>query len=567
MTQRINRFRLTSGLVAIALLASCSSDVEIGELEVTVAEGGRLLTDEISIVVPAGAVMADRAFVVHSEETELEGAVSRLFRIAPSDIVTTKPFSVSVPITGVQGAPVQIGLVGLEGQLVAFYPAVIDPISGEARAEVPHLGQFVVLAPTLTQNVPGADAEASLPSAGLGFQPGDFSPNPTPNPALNTDATRANDFSLVGNWQGTGEYAGLSMTFEEDRFTIFQGQGVVRKGPYQASNGLIELVDAEGAIESGTYQIQELGDRLVLNLQNDQLVWLKIDAETAAPTVATTPGESPTVDSTPSSQEPSQEPSQQTAQSADAPKPRKGFFGRMGSGLKNIGGRAVQGVKSVGKGIGNQFKRDAEQTADQVAQQANPDAVAAQIEGEANQRVDNAVNSLTGEVSVPQTSGHPVFQTPLAGVTPSLAGGDPCLVNRSSLEQILGFKLNEPRVFRADEKSSSQSSSCEYLSSGLDGSISIDFHKRQYGHVVPKTWQRELKNYPDKYRRLSGMGDDARWFFIDSVPPRLEVEILLGNSVLSVERKAGVSYASTLTTQDAPKIIEVAKLALARIGQ
>ncbi|MEM9621824.1 MAG: hypothetical protein AAF993_09260, partial [Pseudomonadota bacterium] len=119
MKPNIKRLGRDKWLVVVVLvLAACSSEVDVGDLEVTVNEGGRLLTEDISIVVPPAAVIADREFVVTSDETEIPGAVSRLFSITPSDIVTQKPFAVSIPVTTSSDTPLQVGLVGTDGTVI-----------------------------------------------------------------------------------------------------------------------------------------------------------------------------------------------------------------------------------------------------------------------------------------------------------------------------------------------------------------------------------------------------------------------------------------------------------------
>ncbi len=564
-------------LSVIVLAVACSSATELGEIEISDGEAARLRTGAVAIYIPAGALADGVTLHLSSTEADIVGAVTPVFSISADDADTetlSRPLSIAVPAAG--NTSHHIALLSEDGGLTGL-DTHYDDVAGELRAQTRQLGSFVVVDQAVFSTAevvpPAAEAPAGDPAA----------------PVMN-------DFAFLGEWQGTDAYSELTMAFGADTFSVYQGGELIREGGYTAANNNLTMRDTNGDVESGIYQFEDTGSKLVMNVQSGQIVWRRWTADLAAETTATqAPAADPAADASdgygaggtssggntasagtgnaasagpgPSSSAAAGTPApgssgtvaaadpQPAAANSGGGQPPKNFFERLGAGARNLGIKTFEGVKSAGRGISKPFKREPGDS---------PQADASGVSAGGNQA---DTGSPAGAQPGPQRNPYADLTAnlvPGGGTTPTLRNNDACLLSNAELQQIAGFTTTAPRGFPADPNSEQQQSLCRYQNLEGYGTVSITFYKRTRGSV-PDTWNRDLRNYPDRYRRIDNMGDDARWYFTPSNPPRLEAEVLLGNSYLNVEWQGGASYISNLTSADADKVIAMARLALSKL--
>jgi hypothetical protein len=376
----------TTTLVAILLCACSPSDSgspsadggsdSVDTLvsgEVSPTNGAIIFHDgapDLALSIPPSAVAADTTVTIGTAKAPPQ-ARSPVIVIEPQS--TTLAFPASIAIAVEQPTPGLVIARITEQGYERLPGSGIDPATGEVHGVLDRFGRFVVVDPNMTTvaDAPTASTLDWAQPVGTGI-----------------------DVDLVGEWHGIGPHADFDLSFTDQQFVISRAGARVREGAYALAGNRITLDDTSGGREEGTVTLT--GDELLLaTAQSGDVRWSRAvpEAPVAGQTgfFAVAPPTSPATGAAPAKAAPHTARSTTaaaTVPAAEAPPPekKKGFFSRLGSGIKNAGKGLVQGVKNIGKSTADQTVATVEQTA------ANSEAAMMAT-------VDGSQQAMTGAVA------------------------------------------------------------------------------------------------------------------------------------------------------------------------
>ncbi len=333
--------------------------------------------------IPPSAVDTDTAVTIGVGKTVPE-ARSPVIIVAPESTTLTFPGSLAIAVE--QATPNLVIARVTEHGYERLAGSGIDAGTSEVHGTLDRFGRFVVVDASLTTVTdPIIDGAVDWAVSG-----GGINVNP------------------IGRWRGLGPHTEFELTFTDQAFVIARAGAPVREGAYSLAGDRITLNDTSGGREDGTVALN--GDELLFaSAQSGEVHWSRVGApEASAPGFfAVSPQDTPAPDlhpaapvSTPSAGAPTV-----AAAPSAPPEKKKGFFSRIGTGIKNAGKGLVQGVKNIGKSTADQTAATVEQSAANSeaammatidgSQQAMTGAVA-QASADAMGKVDDTTRRFTG---------------------------------------------------------------------------------------------------------------------------------------------------------------------------
>ncbi|MEQ8860377.1 MAG: hypothetical protein RIC56_17190 [Pseudomonadales bacterium] len=579
--------RATRNLTLLVLLTclgtGCSPSSETEPLateHIEASFGGFLVHDGdpgIVVSIPPGALSANADLTLSQAESgDFAGATSSLILLEPVDLKLQVPGSLSFAIDSPQ--PTWVVAWISESGLVAL-PTRVDPTVNEVRAEIGELGRYVIVDTARAELAPAPD----LPNR------------------VSTGLAAATAADIDGDWRGVEPHDGFAIRFSGDTFELSRDGESIRAGRIERAGERISLIDEDGSVETGRLYLE--GDELVLSTdQSGEVRWTQAqeeepaggffaldtgeadaDAETgsqapaegAARSAGQASGNRPqAVSATPPPAQdtgPAAGGSEAAASAGDDPE-KRGFFRRLGGGIKKIGGNVVGSVKNLGRSTADKAQQtaedsvaQAEQTAEQVVNDAGNqvagtiDQTSRQVTGAMEGAADDALARVTPDGI---GSSRPVSLGGGGGRTPQLPATGICLLTAAEISGSIGMTVDAPRpIKQPDPASERQEATCQYRNPLGHGDFEIRHYLRTMGSV-PREWEHSFKLRG--VQRIGGIGDDAYWHLVES-GPFLEVGVLLGNSQLTLIWQGNHRWGTVPTPANVAAMTDLLKTSMGRL--